>query len=366
MTASPHFHLDSYHYDLPEENIAQNPTDQRDKSRLLFYDANNKNIGDFTFDKISDCFRAGDLVIVNDTKVFPARLLGRKETGGKVEFLVLEYPHTVTGEKQSQTSSIRSAVVTGLTKSSKRIQSGQKIIFSNSFYSEVIEVLPAGKVKARLYFENTLENAFDQYGQIPLPPYIRREDGEYPEDRDRYQTVYASEIGAVAAPTAGLHFTDDLISSLKEKKVAFASVTLHVGYGTFAPVRAQDIREHNIHAEYVTVPKATADKINATIDNGGRIWAVGTTSVRALEFAADASGIVHEKSGWCDLYIYPGYKFKIVRNLVTNFHLPGSSLLFLVSALIGREELLRCYKHAVAEGYRFFSYGDAMLIRKDP
>jgi S-adenosylmethionine:tRNA ribosyltransferase-isomerase len=366
MASSSHFNLDLYHYDLPEENIAQNPSDQRDRSRLLFYDAINRDICDHTFIEIVDYFRPGDLIIVNNTKVFPARLLGKKETGGKVEFLVLEYPHTATIGTKGLTGPAASAVVTGLTKSSKRIKSGQKIIFSDSFYCEVIEELPAGKVKARLYFPDTLEKAFDEFGQMPLPPYIKREHGENMQDRSRYQTVYAKETGAVAAPTAGLHFSDNLISALRKKGVEFADVTLHVGYGTFAPVREQDIRKHNIHSEYVTVTEETADKVNATIANGNRVWAVGTTSVRALEFAVDTSGQVKAKSDWCDLYIYPGYNFKIVRNLITNFHLPGSSLLFLVSALIGREELLRCYQHAVANGYRFFSYGDAMLIRKDP
>ncbi|MBC8317353.1 MAG: tRNA preQ1(34) S-adenosylmethionine ribosyltransferase-isomerase QueA [Desulfobulbaceae bacterium] len=362
MDIPSQYNLDSYHYDLPEQSIAQQPADCRDSSRLLVYEDDNDQMSDHVFSEIVDYFKAGDLLVVNDTKVFPARLIGRKETGGRAELLVLEYPNTVTHTADDANGKVSQAEVIGLTKSSKRLKVGQKIIFSSSFSAEIAEELPGNKMKVRLTFPGDIEQAFDTYGQMPLPPYIKRDNGENSQDRKRYQTVFASETGAVAAPTAGLHFTDDLLLKIRKKGVKVARLTLHVGYGTFAPVREQDIRKHNIHSEYVTVPKETAEEINRTNRDGGRVWAVGTTSVRSLEFAADSGGVVHEVSDWCKLYIYPGYEFKVVRNVITNFHLPGSSLLFLVSALIGRENLLRCYKHAVADDYRFFSYGDAMLI----
>lgn len=362
MNIPSQYNLDSYYYDLPEESIAQQPADHRDRSRLLVYETRTGQMSDHVFTEIIDCFQPGDLIVVNDTKVFPARLIGRKETGGRAELLVLEYPNAVICTSDNNQQKVSQAEVVGLTKSSKRLKVGQKIIFSSSFSAEIVEELPGNKMKARLTFPGNIEQAFDMYGQMPLPPYIKRENGENLQDRNRYQTVFASETGAVAAPTAGLHFTDDLLLKIREKGVKCARLTLHVGYGTFAPVREQDIRKHNIHSEYVTVPEKTAEEINKTNRDGGRVWAVGTTSVRSLEFAADRKGIIHEVSDWCNLYIYPGYEFKAVKNVITNFHLPGSSLLFLVSALIGRENLLNCYRHAVARDYRFFSYGDAMLI----
>jgi len=364
MDTPSKYNLDSYHYDLPEESIAQHPADHRDKSRLLAYDSVTGQINDQTFSDIIDYFQPGDLIIVNDTKVFPARLIGKKETGGRAELLVLEYPNTVKITSGGNEEKVSQAEVVGLTKSSKRLKVGQKIIFSSSFSAEIVEELPGNKMKVLLTFPGDIEQAFNMYGQMPLPPYIKRENGENSQDRSRYQTVFASETGAVAAPTAGLHFTDDLLLKIREKGVNVAKITLHVGYGTFAPVREPDIRNHKIHSEYVTVSGKTAEKINKTNRDGGRVWAVGTTSVRSLEFAADRKGIVHEVSDWCDLYIYPGYEFKVVQNVMTNFHLPGSSLLFLVSALIGRENLFDCYRHAVTGNYRFFSYGDAMFITR--
>ncbi|MFA6284635.1 MAG: tRNA preQ1(34) S-adenosylmethionine ribosyltransferase-isomerase QueA, partial [Desulfurivibrionaceae bacterium] len=226
---------------------------------------------------------------------------------------------------------------------------------------------PDGKVRVVLCFRGDLARLLEEHGQMPLPPYIRREEGQSEEDRQRYQTVYAENPGAVAAPTAGLHFTPELLARIQAQGVRLAQVTLHVGYGTFAPVRVEDIREHAIHAEYLKVSEETAALVNETRAAGGRVWAVGTTSVRALEFAAQETGQVAGRSGFCDLYIYPGYQFRVVDNLITNFHLPQSSLLFLVSALVGRERILAAYEEAVEKGYRFYSYGDAMaLITRHP
>lgn len=359
------YNIDSYHYHLPVEQIAQQPVQQRDSSRLLSLDCDTGDVADLVFSDIVDFFLPGDLVVVNNTKVFPARLIGRKESGGKVELLILEYPQLATnggGEFDTETQQVE---VVGLLKSSKRPKMGQKILFADNFQVEVVDFLPAGKVRLMLIFTGNLDQLLDHHGQMPLPPYIKREGGGEDADKQRYQTVYAAETGAIAAPTAGLHFTDDLLTKITAKGVGMVGVTLHVGYGTFAPVRVQDIREHVIHSEFLTVTADTARQVNHVKQNGGRIWAVGTTTVRALEFAADKEGNLHGKQGWCDLYIYPGYRFKLVRNLITNFHLPGSSLLFMISALAGREKILSCYDYAVANQYRFFSYGDAMLITNE-
>lgn len=352
------YNLDSYQFDLPPERIAQQPAAIRDRSRLLALDCAAGAIRDLNFTDIVDFFSPGDLLVVNNTRVFPARLLGRKETGGRVELLILHYPQ----ETSPAAAGVRQVEVTGLLKSSKGFRPGQKIIFAEDLTAEVIELFAAGKARLHLHFQGELAALLDRHGRLPLPPYIKREQGEEPRDRQRYQTVFAAETGAIAAPTAGLHFTDELLAAIDQKGVGRESVTLHVGYGTFAPVRVQDIRQHQIHSEFLTVPAKTAGKINEVRNRGGRIWAVGTTTVRALEFAADAAGRVQATEGWCDLYMYPGYRFKVVRNLITNFHLPQSSLLFMVSALAGRERILTAYAHAVASGYRFFSYGDAMII----
>lgn len=356
------FDISSYDYDLPEERIAQAPAARRDQSRLLVLDCRSKQTGDLRFNDLFDYLEPGDLLVVNNTKVFPARLLGRKETGGKVELLILEFPQTSSNlHNQAGGGSWCEAKVTGLVKSSKRPKPGSRLIFGPDLEGIIEEVLE-GRMRVLLRFRGSLEDVLDKNGQTPLPPYIRRESGDESTDRSRYQTVYAQETGAVAAPTAGLHFSSDLLDRLEKKQVGFCSVTLHVGYGTFAPVRVEDIREHQIHSEYLSVSKETASLINETRKQGHRIFAVGTTTVRALEFAADDKGQVCQRRGFCDLYIYPGYEFKVVENLITNFHLPRSSLLFMVSALTGRECLLAAYGHAVRSGYRFFSYGDAMLI----
>ncbi|MBI5556124.1 MAG: tRNA preQ1(34) S-adenosylmethionine ribosyltransferase-isomerase QueA [Deltaproteobacteria bacterium] len=362
VTLPPLYNIDSYQFDLPPERIAQQPAASRDRSRLLALDQVSGSMRDLVFAGIADFFSPGDLLVVNDTRVFPARLLGRKESGGKAELLILHYPGEKLAPRIGAAAGFDRVEVIGLLKSSKRLRSGQKIIFSDNFYGEVVDILPEGKARLHLSFQGELAPLLNQFGQLPLPPYIKREQGEEPRDRERYQTVFAAATGAIAAPTAGLHFTDELLAAIGNKGVERASVTLHVGYGTFAPVRVQDIRLHRIHSEFLTVSAATAEKINEVRGRGGRLWVVGTTTVRALEFAADEAGQVRAKEGWCDLYMYPGYRFKVVRNLITNFHLPGSSLLFMVSALAGRERIMAAYAHALANGYRFFSYGDAMII----
>ncbi|MDR9502265.1 MAG: tRNA preQ1(34) S-adenosylmethionine ribosyltransferase-isomerase QueA [Desulfurivibrionaceae bacterium] len=356
------FDLESYDFPLPPELIAQHPAVSRDASRLLSYQTKNRTIADLPFRSVVDLFSPGDVLVVNNTKVFPARLLGRKETGGRVELLLLSFPAVDPLPVPGQPG-WRQVEGVGLVKSSKRPRQGALLIFGEGLRAEVKEILADGKVVVLLYFSGTLPAQLEKCGQLPLPPYINRDpDGQSEEDRQRYQTVYAAHAGAVAAPTAGLHFTEALLEAIRAKGVVVAPVTLHVGYGTFAPVRVADIRHHLIHSEYLVVSEETATLVNRAKEAGGRVWAVGTTSIRALEFAADDQGRLHAREGACALYIYPGYCFKIVDNVITNFHLPQSSLLFLISALMGRDELLRCYRHAIAQRYRFFSYGDAMAI----
>ena len=352
------YDLKSYQFDLPEHLIAQIPASKRDHSRLLHYDGLSGTIADLHFFDVGRFFNPGDVLVVNNTKVFPARLLGQKETGGKAELLLLSYPEE-TGEVQDGYNKV---MAQGLVKSSKRPKLGSLLLFNDDLYAEVVEFLEQGKVRVHLFYKGDLDDVLAQAGQLPLPPYINRSGGQTHEDYRRYQTVYAQNTGAVAAPTAGLHFTEEIFQLLRDKGVLLAEVTLHVGYGTFSPVRVDDIRDHQIHSEALVVSKSTADIVNKAKHDGGKVWAVGTTSVRCLEFAADENGQLQSFNGDCDLYIYPGYQFKVVENLITNFHLPGSSLLFLVSSLIGRDEVFRCYQHAVEKQYRFFSYGDAMVI----
>jgi S-adenosylmethionine:tRNA ribosyltransferase-isomerase len=355
------FVLESYDYHLPQENIAQHPADRRDNSRLLVLHQSSGDIEHRHFSDIADFLSEKDMLVVNDTRVFPARLLGCKQTGGKTEVFLLEYP------RQSDASSRGAAVAAALIKASKRPRPGSVINIGDDLSCRILELFDEGKTLIELRYGKgaDLSKILAQYGQVPLPPYIERRHGTTLEDIERYQTVYADRPGAVAAPTAGLHFTDTLLKVLSERGIAIGRLTLHVGYGTFAPVRCERIREHNIHEEYVSIPQETAELINTTKKRGGRIWAIGTTTVRAIEFAADDRGKVLPLEGWCGLYIVPGYRFKVVDNLITNFHLPRSSLMFLVSALCGRETLLSCYREAIAKGYRFYSYGDAMAIIKN-
>ncbi|WP_457572879.1 tRNA preQ1(34) S-adenosylmethionine ribosyltransferase-isomerase QueA [Desulfolithobacter sp.] len=361
----PKFRLSSYDYDLPPERIAQRPAARRDQSRLLVLHCPDGRTEHTRFEAIGRYLRPGDLLVVNNTKVFPARLLGHKETGGKVEMLLLHYPDFPQADSAGSPGTIKAEAM-ALVKSSRRPRPGTLLFFGEKLQARILSLHDGGKVRVRLslYLETgeSPEDLLAACGQIPLPPYIHRPEGTTPEDIRRYQTRYAERTGSVAAPTAGLHFSDALLSEILAAGISMATVTLHVGYGTFAPVRSEDIREHRIHAEYVEISAETAAVVNRTRDEGGRIWAVGTTSVRTLEFAAAASGRVEPIQGLCQLYIYPGFRFQVVDNLITNFHLPRSSLLFLVAALAGREQILAAYNEAVEKEYRFFSYGDAMAI----
>ncbi len=352
--------LSAYNYNLPEELIAQHPADRRDNSQLMVVGPGNKSLHHHRFSDIGKFIGAEDMLVVNNTRVFPARLLGRKETGGKVEVFLLELPTTAKTNKGSATA-------TALIKSSKRPKKGSQITINQTLSCTVVEDIDGGKVRLNLHYKPILglTETLRRSGQVPLPPYIARKDGCTAEDVQRYQTVYASQPGAVAAPTAGLHFTDELIENITRQGTLFGQVTLHVGYGTFAPVRETDITRHQIHREYLSIPQGTVDKIELTKKRGGKIWAVGTTTVRGLEYGAQRTGRLEAVEDWCDLYIYPGFQFRVIDNLITNFHLPDSSLMFLVSALCGRKTLLDCYEAAIREKYRFFSYGDAMAIITD-
>lgn len=354
------FSLKAYNYTLPAENIAQHPTDARENSRLLILNRHNNQQKHGKFHNIIDLLQPGDLLVANNTKVFPARLYGNKESGGKVEVFLLSYPV----EKTSKDGSEKMAEVTCLIKSSKRPKPGSTLQLGSDLKALILELLVDGKVQIELHYKASqqLATILASHGQVPLPPYINRKEGTTKEDRERYQTVYAKEPGAVAAPTAGLHFSEELLAAIHKKGVESTQITLHVGHGTFAPVRCEDIREHQIHEEYISVSQESADKINAVRKKGGKIWAVGTTTVRTIEYMTSAQGEVQAGNGWCDLYILPGYKFQIIDNLITNFHLPESSLLFLVSALYGREALMTIYQQAITDGYRFYSYGDAMVL----
>ncbi len=360
------FTLESYDYTLPDRNIAQHPSEKRDSSRLLVHSRVTQELEHRRFSDIVDYFTKGDILVVNDTKVFPARLFGRKPTGGKAEVFLLELPVTKNSDPThlAAANAMQHADATVLIKSSKRPKVGSTIIISDTLLCRILEHFSNGQMRIELEYPSHLDilGLLSEYGTIPLPPYIERTSGTSEQDRKRYQTVYAKETGAVAAPTAGLHFTPSVLNALRNKGVEIANLTLHVGYGTFAPVRTSAIREHHIHKEWITLTQETADHINGVKQRGGKVWAVGTTTVRGLEFSCDSSGILQPTKGWCDLYIIPGYRFSIIDNLITNFHLPQSSLLFLVAALCGRGTLLDCYREAIARDYRFYSYGDAMTI----
>ena len=351
------FQLSAYDYHLPAENIAQQPADKRDNSRLLVVDMIENRLHHRRFTDISSLIDNQDMLIVNDTRVFPARLTGHKKSGGKIEVFLLEFPAMTASQPGL-------AQATALLKCSKRPKPGSTLILNNQLVCTVLELLEDGKARLALHFnpEQDIAEILQICGQVPLPPYISRRQGTTAEDSERYQTIYANQPGAVAAPTAGLHFTAEIIESLRQRGVELGSITLHVGYGPFAPVRHERITDHSIHEEYVTVPVETVAGIKKTRERGGRVWAVGTTTVRALEFAAQNRKEIEPVAGWCGIYIYPGFKFRVIDNLITNFHLPNSSLMFLVAALCGRETLLDCYATAIKEGYRFYSYGDAMAI----
>lgn len=360
------YQLDAYDYPLPPERIAQFPQPERDQSKLLILNPEQQPThGQFT--DILCYLRQSDLLVINTTKVFPARLLGHKQTGGKVELFLLHFPRPQAAPTAND--GWQQAEAMALLKSSKRPKPGSLLLFSEQLHGRVERLDDDGKALVSLLYrpmaDESLETILSRHGQVPLPPYISRPQGSSSEDYSRYQTRYARQTGSVAAPTAGLHFSDELLAAIRQRGVQMAEVVLHVGYGTFAPVRAEDIRTHRIHREWVELSQETVDKVNQTKAAGGRIWAVGTTTVRTLEFAA-SSGTLQPTAAECDLFIYPGYSFRVVDNLITNFHLPKSSLLFLVSAMAGRERILAAYQEAIARHYRFFSYGDAMAILTKP
>ena len=338
-----------FDYDLPEELIAQDPLEDRSSSRLMVLDKKTGEVSHHIFKEIIKYLRPGDCLVLNNTKVIPARLYGVKEgTMAKIEILLLK-------RKQND-------VWETLVKPGKKAKPGTKIIFGDGILTgEVIDVVDDGNRLIQFSYDGIFEEILDKLGQMPLPPYITHQ----LKDKNRYQTVYAKYDGSAAAPTAGLHFTKELLNEVKEKGVDIAEVTLHVGLGTFRPVKVDNVLDHHMHSEFYMVSQEAADKINNAKKNGGRIISVGTTSTRTLESAADENGMLHECSGWTDIFIYPGYKFKVIDCLITNFHLPQSTLVMLVSALAGREHILSAYKKAVEEKYRFFSLGDAMFITDD-
>jgi len=348
------FTLKDYDYDLPEDRIAQKPVARRDQSRLLCMDRNTGEISHHKFSDVYDLLSPKDVLVINNTEVVPARLLGRKETGGKAEVLILDYPGNKNGLKENG-----EYVCQCLIKTSKRPRNGTSLFFDPELTAEVVNH-ESGIYTVRFSCSGNFEHVIDRIGRIPLPPYIKRNDDE--NDRTCYQTVYAAQKGAVAAPTAGLHFSLDLLEKLRKKGVRIAAITLHVSYGTFLPVKVSDIRNHRIHSEKYFISQETADCISRSKKAGHRIVAVGTTAVRTLEYASTGNGTVSEGEGNCDLFIYPGYRFKTVDAMITNFHLPKSTLLMLVSAFAQRENVLNAYRAAIENGYRFFSYGDAMLI----
>ena len=335
-----------FYYDLPEELIAQTPVEPRDASRLMTLDKTTGAIGHYHFRDIVDLLREGDCLILNDSRVLPARIYGVKEdTGAHVEFLLLENKGNDRWE--------------ALAGPGKKARKGSRFTFGDGLLRcEVVDVLPDGNRLIQFQYEGVFFNLLDQIGQMPLPPYIK----EKLQDRERYQTVYSREVGSAAAPTAGLHFTPELLEQVKAKGVKLGFVTLHVGLGTFRPVSAEDIQDHKMHAEHYHMPQETADLINETKEKGGRVIAVGTTSCRTIESVAQKEGCFTESEGWTDIFLYPGYQFKGLDGLITNFHLPESTLIMLVSALAGREHVLHAYEVAVREKYRFFSFGDAMFI----
>ena len=335
-----------FDYDLPEELIAQVPIKKRDESRLMVLDRKNKTIEHKKFKDIIEYLEPGDILVRNNTKVIPARLYGNKETGAKVEFLLL--------------NNIEGDIWECIVRPGNKLHIGAKVIFGDGLLkAEILDTMEGGTRKVKFSYEGIFNEILDKIGLMPLPPYIH----ESLKDNDRYQTVYAKYEGSAAAPTAGLHFTDELLKKLEEKGVIIANVTLHVGIGTFRPVKEENVEEHKMHTEHFYIKKEDAEKINNAKTKGKRVIAVGTTSCRVLETIADEKGLVKETEGDTGIYIYPGYKFKCLDGLITNFHLPQSTLLMLVSALAGKEYIMEAYKEAVKEKYRFFSFGDAMFIK---
>lgn len=340
------YQLSDFYYDLPEELIAQDPLLNRSDSKLMVLNRETGSIEHRHFHNVIDYLNPGDCLVINDTKVIPARLIGEKEgTGASIEVLLLKR----TEDKVWET----------LVKPGKKARPGARISFGNGkLIGEVIDIVEEGNRLIRFEYDGIFEEILDELGQMPLPPYITHR----LEEKDRYQTVYAAHSGSAAAPTAGLHFTKELLEKVEAMGVKVARVTLHVGLGTFRPVKVDNILEHHMHSEFYMIDEKAAETINSVKANGGKIVSVGTTSTRTLETVADENGVIKPCSGWTDIFIYPGYKFKIVDRLITNFHLPESTLLMLVSALYDRDKVLEAYKEAVENKYRFFSFGDAMII----
>ena len=335
-----------FNFDLPQELIAQDPLEDRSSSRLMVLNKESGEIAHRIFHDITEYLHPGDCLVINDTKVIPARLIGTKEdTGAHIEILLLKRKENDVWET--------------LVKPGKKCRPGARVVFGNGeLKAEIVDVLEDGNRLVHFEYEGIFEEVLDRLGQMPLPPYITHQ----LKDKNRYQTVYAEHEGSAAAPTAGLHFTKELLEEIKAKGIKIAHVTLHVGLGTFRPVKEDNILDHHMHSEFYVIDEKAAETINETKKNGGRIIAVGTTSTRTLETVADENGMLRACSGWTDIFIYPGYKFKAIDGLITNFHLPESTLVMLVSALAGRENILHAYQVAVQEKYRFFSFGDAMFI----
>lgn len=340
--------VSDFDFYLPEELIAQHPLEKRDSSRLMILDKKTGGIKHKYFHDVIEYLNEGDTLVLNNTRVMPARLIGEKEgTGGKIEFLLLK---RIQGDKWEC-----------LAKPGKRAKIGQKFTFGEGKLTcTVVDIVAEGNRIIEFSYEGIFEQVLDELGEMPLPPYIT----EKLEDKERYQTVYSKEKGSAAAPTAGLHFTEELLQQIRAKGINIAYLTLHVGLGTFRPVKVEDINEHVMHSEYYVLDKENADIINKTKKNGNKIIAVGTTSTRTLETIGDENGFVREQSGWTNIFIYPGYKYKVIDELITNFHLPESTLIMLVSALAGKENVMNAYNEAVKEKYRFFSFGDSMLIKE--
>lgn len=334
-----------FNFELPEELIAQTPLERRDSSRLLTLDKNTGAVGHHHFYDLPDFLRPGDCLVLNDSRVLPARLIGHRPTGGTCEVLLL----VDRGEGCWEC----------LVRPGKKLRTGAQIIFGQGQLTATIErELEDGKRLVQFHYQGIFLEILEELGKMPLPPYIKAE----LENQERYQTVYSKVVGSAAAPTAGLHFTPELLDNIQEMGVKVCYVTLHVGLGTFRPVKAENIRDHEMHSEFCMISQETADIINQTKRNGGRVICVGTTSCRTIESFAAEDGTMTQRSGWTNIFIYPGYRFKVLDALVTNFHLPQSTLIMLVSALAGREHVLNAYQEAVKEKYRFFSFGDAMFI----
>ena len=336
-----------FYYELPEELIAQDPLENRESSRLLVLDKKSGAISHHIFREITDYLNPGDCLVINDTKVIPARLIGEKEeTGAKIEILLLKRRGNDIWET--------------LVKPGKKARPGTRVSFGDGLLTgEILKIEEEGNRLVQFTYEGIFEEILDRLGQMPLPPYITHQ----LKDKNRYQTVYAKHSGSAAAPTAGLHFTPELLQAIEDKGVNIARVTLHVGLGTFRPVKAEEITDHHMHSEFYRIDTEAAEKINRAKESGHKVICVGTTSCRTIESAADENGRLEAGSGWTDIFIYPGYKFKVLDSLITNFHLPESTLIMLVSALAGRERVLAAYEEAVKERYRFFSFGDVTLVQ---